>query len=278
MQSLDDFLKDDDTNRYGPDTSTVRRLILDWITIESPIGLNFKNYNIHTLPPLPDTVKELTIGNEHLVYIPVLPTFLEDFWCIDAYNVRKIPALPNTLKYLNISNTQIVCIPTLGCNIERIIATNTPIRKLPYLYDGIEVLGLSGTKISKIPGVVLPDTLFELNVSNTNITTLPRGGRGLMYLYIHNTKISELPVIPYGLEILTAYRCDNLIIPYNGYDNLRQYMMKWDTWRETGLVKERIISRCNLIKEELCMNVCKDLNIQGLPHYKDILLTSRTDT
>jgi Leucine-rich repeat (LRR) protein len=259
MQSLIEFLDDDDDNRYGPATSDVRKAILLWISYDygGQNRLTLTEYNIHTLPPLPDTVRELRVGNKELVYIPALPPNLVEFHCYFSFSLRKLPALPASLEILNIAHTQIRVIPPLGPRIRRIYATNAPVSVMPPLYWGIEAVAFGGTKITKIPGVALPETLLDLNIGGTKVSSLPKLNRGLRHLYMADTLISEIPEIHGCLETLMAFGCPNLIIPYPEQLNIWTYSQQWNAWHEAKREKKRIMERCDLVKEELIMRTHK---------------------
>lgn len=259
MQTLTEFLDDDDETRYGPGTGDVRKAILLWISNDY-LGhhrLTLTEFNIHTLPPLPDTVRELRVGNNNLVYIPSLPPNLVEFHCYFSYSLRKLPALPASLEILNIAHTQIRVIPPLGPRIRRIYATNAPVSVMPPLYWGIEAVAFGGTKITKIPGVALPETLIDLNIGGTKVSSLPKLNRALRHLYMADTLISEIPEIHSCLETLMAFGCSNLIIPYPEVFNIWSYSQQWNAWHAAQREKKRIMERCDRVKEELIMRIHK---------------------
>ena len=252
------LLGDDDS--YGPDTNSVRDSIRRWLdqdNIEQQV--NLKAYNIHTLPPLPDSIKNLLIGNENLVLLQKLPASLVNFTCSGCPSVRKIPVLPHTVRYVNFSRSGIYELPELPIAITSIIASATQIRKLPYLYTGIQELIISGTLVSKLNCYSLPDTLFTLDVSGTKITRLPDLNRGLKTLNLSNTEITVLPPLPTSLINLYVASCKSLFIQRDtqwpmhtsGLESIQSYDDRWNSWRNKEYSRIRIQDRNNSIHLEL---------------------------
>jgi Leucine-rich repeat (LRR) protein len=252
------LLGEDDS--YGPDTDLVRDSIRRWVDNDNiEHQLNLKAYNIHTIPPLPDSIKNLLIGNEYLVLIQKLPDSLVNFTCSGCPNVRKIPPLPNTVRYVNFSRTGIYELPVLPINIKSIIATATRISKLPYLYTGLQELIISGTNVSKLNCLILPDTLYTLDISGTKITKLPDLNRGLKTLNISNTEISVLPPLPASLINLYVASCKSLLIQRDtqwpmhasGLETIQSYDDRWNSWRNREYSRIRIQNRNSCINFEL---------------------------
>jgi Leucine-rich repeat (LRR) protein len=128
---------------------------------------------------------------------------------------------------------------------------------MPPLYWGIEAVAFGGTKITKIPGVALPETLIDLNIGGTKVSSLPKLNRKLRHLYMSDTLISEIPEIHSCMETLMAFGCPNLIIPYPEVFHIWSYSQKWNAWHEAKREKKRVIERCERVKEELIMRTEK---------------------
>jgi hypothetical protein len=253
------FLLGED-HSHGPDTNLVRESIRRWLDHDNiEQQLNLRAFNIHTLPPLPDSVKNLLIGNEYLVLIKSLPNSLVNFTCSGSPNVRKIPVLPNTIQYVNFSRSSISELPELPITIKSIIASATNISKLPYLYTGLQELIISGTKVSKLRCSILPETLYTLDIAGTKITRLPDLNRGLKTLNISNTEISILPPLPTSLINLYVAYCDSLLVQRDtswpmhtsGIESIQSYDDRWNNWRNKEYSRIRIQERNNSISLEL---------------------------
>jgi Leucine-rich repeat (LRR) protein len=259
MQTVEEFLLDDD-DRYGEDTDDVRSCIRNWIDRKNPeYQINLKRFNIHTLPPLPDTIKNLIIGNRNLVYIATLPSSLVNFSCTYCDSVRRIPDLPNNGLTVNFTGSGITKLPRLPNTIQRVIAAETRINEIPYFYTGIQEIIISGTGVRRLPYISLPSTMFELDISNTQIKRLPRLNRGLKILNISNTKISVLPPLPFSLANLYVNTCDNLIIQRNNTavitESIQSYGERWDEWYRSVREKIRAEDRVLVFQNELADTV-----------------------
>ena len=249
MQTFEEFINDKD-DRYGPGTEEVREQIRKWLDRENiEFQLNLKACNIHTLPPLPCIVKNLVIGNKHLVYLPItsIPLALTGLTCTNCDNVRRIPPLPKTIRYVNFSHSGISDL------------SQTTISKVPYLYTGLQELGIAGTNVSRLPCFKLPSTLFTLDISGTKIKKLPKLNRGLKTLNISNTLIAVLPRMPLSLINLYVYACSELKIQREtdgpmhvmAVESIQMYGEKWDKWHNQHEEVTRSLDRCARIRNEL---------------------------
>jgi Leucine-rich repeat (LRR) protein len=252
------LLGEDDS--YGPDTNLVRDSIRRWIdhdNIEQQV--NLKAYNIHTLPPLPDSIKNLLIGNDNLVLIQRVPASLVNFTCSGCPSVRKIPVLPHTVRYVNFSRSGIYELPVLPINITSIIATASRISKLPYLYTGLQELIIAGSNVSRLNCFILPETLYTLDISGTKINKLPDLNRGLKTLNISNTEIAVLPPLPTSLINLYVASCKSLLVQRDtqwpmhasGLETIQSYDERWNSWRNKEYSRIRIQDRNSSINFEL---------------------------
>lgn len=262
-----DFLNSTDSDMYGPDTELARVTIMDWLNADNVYrGLSLKHLRIHTLPPIPDIVTDLSIGGSHLVYIPkeALPLNLAHFRCTHSGNVRKIPQLPNGVKTVSFAHSAIIKLPVLPVTIRRINAVMTNIKELPYLYTGIEEINIAGTYVSELRCKTLPDSLTSLDIAGTKIVKLPPLGNNITYLNISGTAIEIIPELPNSLNVMWAYNCDKLLIPIPNHYSLANglagpdlwaYGYEWRAWHETENSKQRQVNRSILIKHDLVMCV-----------------------
>ena len=276
--SFQDFLNDPEfDDRYGPDTLNVRYYVKNWVeTAESSTMLpevNLSVFNIHTIPPLPDTIIKLVVGNDYLVYIPqsAIPKNLESFSLRKSPNVRRIPDMPNSLKNLAISNNpQIGKLPSLPVGIQHISASGTNITSVQRLYTGIVSLTLSGCPVRKLPFRHMPTTLRFLDISGTHIKVLPDIGYRLEYLNISNTKITVLPPFPISLTTLFCYAC-HLVIPSEDMDlrsleKLREYGMLWLEWHSKDYENKRRFAQFEMIKMELLQAFYKKMDSKNMKY------------
>ena len=237
---------------YGPDTSPEIQYILDWITFNNVSEpLNLKRFNLHTIPPLPDTVTKLVLGNEYLVNIPLMPYNLQDLRCNLAPNLRRIPPFPPSVIHVNVAWTQITELTFCGLNLKSLNASATKLRKVPYLFTGIEELRVSGSDVKILPCAVLPATLKILDISGTGVRRLPKLNKRLNLLNISNTKIVLLPELPFTIRELSVYACNYLAVKRLTDESIQDYGERWLDWHEINRIVIRNQQRCITIKEEL---------------------------
>jgi hypothetical protein len=154
-----------------------------------------------------------------------LPEFLEELH-IQNSCLSSLPELPSTLEVLNCSMSILREIPRLPLAFKELYCANMPfIRKLPSLPYGMTILSAyENQQLSCLP--YLPSTLKELYVDRTGIVLLNN--------------------LPPSLESINMYNCPNLLISICEGESIRDYNARWETF-----FKEKAISACNMIKDEL---------------------------
>jgi Leucine-rich repeat (LRR) protein len=96
--------------------------------------------------------------------------------------------------------------------IRKLDLSGTPIRKLPPLPHGLEVLRIENCQdLQGLP--YLPKTLKELWMGGTNIKSLPKLPEGLTHLDVSECPLRMLPHLPQSLYYLSVSDCHKLILP-----------------------------------------------------------------
>jgi hypothetical protein len=91
-----------DKPTWGPDTAKALARIQTWIATGNTVTpLDLRGLDIHTLPPLPETLHHLYCGNGDLASIPSLPRALLSLNLTNCF-VNFIPTLPPKLMILNV--------------------------------------------------------------------------------------------------------------------------------------------------------------------------------
>jgi len=260
MQPLAEFLADNDTSRYGPDTYKSRSLIKFWMDHgKSDEQLDLSDLNIHTLPPLPDSVKHIICTNEYMVYIYALPPRLKILILTYSPNIRRLPKLPDSLEVLDIGATQIRLLPNIPCSLKILNATGSCLTHLGRLYTGVQHINISRTLITKFIGL-LPDTLRVLNISGTDITSLPNLPRRLEILDAVRAPLKTLPEFPFSLRIIHVNGCKELLVKRGEVndefgrivlESIYDYGLRWSDWHAEQARIARNIKRINAFSEEL---------------------------
>ncbi|MEP7265392.1 MAG: leucine-rich repeat domain-containing protein, partial [Bacteroidota bacterium] len=153
------------------------------------IGLSCSSNPLVTLPPLPLTLKYLTVNCPQLIALPILPPALEYLRCSGV--LTSLPSLPSTLKELNCSYNQLSVLPPLP--------------------SGLEKLDIGLNQFTVAP--VLPNGLKEFNCEMNQLTVLSVLPDSLLTLYCNNNFLSALPVLPAELNILNCSYNQILSLP-----------------------------------------------------------------
>lgn len=106
---------------YGKDT---KKLLRKLNACEST--LHISSLQIHSLPPLRDTLQTLIINNTQITNLPELPYNLRTLYC-DSAPLTNLPELPQRLLHLDIQNTQITVLPRLPRTLITLYCDNTPL-------------------------------------------------------------------------------------------------------------------------------------------------------
>lgn len=203
-------------NPPPPAPSDLRDMELppDWNTM-TRLDIKKKG-NTEYLPPLPPTLRGLTIENNKLRELPTLPAGLVTLH-IEGNNVTVLPRLPSTLThiYAKKNNLESVTGP-LPTTLIRFYITHNQVTELPSLENTeVENVGLGFNNLRALPR--FPDTLRNLGCPNNQITeirNLPTNTRvlncsnnplrvleienltHLRTLIATNCELSEIPLLP----------------------------------------------------------------------------------
>lgn len=171
---------------------------------------------------------------------------------IHNLNITSLPILPSSLERLHCSQTPITSLPMLPSDLTELYCWNTPITSLPPLPSSLKILSCRNTQITSLP--ILPSNLKRLYCSHTPITSLPILPSGLEELWCWNTQITSLPELPSSLKELY---CSNtpLLLQRGENESIKDYNARWRVLREELASKNRCQERCQIIKEELIMEV-----------------------
>ncbi len=145
---------------YGPDTDK----LMECIQRGLGTALQIYSKNITSLPPLPSTLRSLTLYNVASIQnLPELPSSLEVL-VICSTNITSLPFLPPSLKYLRLENTKITVLPELPTSLIDIFIRNTELI-IPYMNREL-VTDLDGEKI-----LIHPDTPDSYNAKCYGLKT-----------------------------------------------------------------------------------------------------------
>jgi invasion plasmid antigen len=145
---------------YGPDTDELMKCI------QCGLGTALQIYsmNITSLPPLPSTLKYITLYNVASIHsLPELPPSLEVL-VICFTNITSLPFLPASLKYLRLENTQISVLPELPTSLIDIYIRDTSLI-IPYINREV-VTSPDGERI-----LIHPDTPDSYNAKCFGLKT-----------------------------------------------------------------------------------------------------------
>jgi hypothetical protein len=203
---------------FGPNTATALQRIAQGLPTLNLVGLGLTG-----LPPLPNTVRELFIGNNQLTVLPTLPPNLgyldftgnqvtalpalpPNLLTIGAGNNRLtvLPALPPYLEELWCEQNQLTALPALPPTLRMIVCNNNPITVLPPLPPGLKELYVMSTSLTALPP--LPLGILKVSCGRTDIATLPPLPASMTIFHCHETEIAVLPVLPPNLTVLS---CEN---------------------------------------------------------------------
>jgi hypothetical protein len=137
---------------YGPDTDK----LMECINRGLGTALQIYSMNITSLPPLPPTLKYITLSNVASIQsLPELPPSLEVL-VICFTNITSLPFLPPSLKYLRLENTKITVLPELPTSLIDMYIRDTNLI-IPYTNREV-ITGSDGKHI-----LIHPDTPDSYN-------------------------------------------------------------------------------------------------------------------
>jgi hypothetical protein len=232
-------------------TQSTKILSLNQLPISNLYGLQFFTsltkldiqycFNIIQIPPLPVSLKELSIAGGKappivqlptglqtiylnscsLTGLPVLNKALTGFWC--SNNSIVFTTLPDSLKDLACINCSLNSLPDLPSSLLRLKCDGNHLTNLPNLPLGLQYLHCSGnfslTSLPKLPPRLkildynstsirnvnfFPDSLSDINCSFTGTDSLYQLPASLVYLTVDRNKLKYLPQLPQSLQYLNC--------------------------------------------------------------------------
>jgi hypothetical protein len=142
---------------YGPHTNALHERLAEAVHTHY---LDISHLDIHTLPPLPDTLEELRCQHIDLAELPTLPPSLRYLLISDTPYLTHLPALPASLRHLACWNIPLTELPPLPPHLERLTCAGADISTLPSLPPTLKWLACDSTPLSVLPP--LPASLQAL--------------------------------------------------------------------------------------------------------------------
>ncbi|MBL0357203.1 MAG: hypothetical protein IPP72_10105 [Chitinophagaceae bacterium] len=155
-----------------------------------------------SLPTLPDSL--IYLHTKNIATLPALPENLQTLICTDS--LRVLPALPNNLRHLDLRSLYFLQLPSQFpdslryLNIDR-NGFNRQILSLPSKLEYFSAYqsGISGS----FPA--MPNTLRYVNMEYNNLSGFSTLSDSLEYFNFNNNQVSQIPVLPSGLDTLICY-------------------------------------------------------------------------
>jgi hypothetical protein len=212
----------------------------------------------------PMGLQDLTLRNLQISSLPSLPYSLSSL-DLQECKIQRLPRLPDSILYLDISSSTVMHIDDLPEFLEELHITNTCLASLHELPSTLEVLNCSMSMLREIPR--LPLAFKELYCANMPfLKNLPGLPYGLLILSAYeNQQLTCIPYLPStlkelyvdrtgivilnlppSLEVVNMYNCPNLLISICEGESFTDYNNRWNT-----LFKEKAVSACKMIKDEL---------------------------
>lgn len=133
--------------------------------------LDLLEYGVTSLPPLPETVRQLFVGFAPLPSLPELPPNLEILVCIGA-SLTELPPLPATLRVLDCDDNQLTQLPPLPAGLVNLNCNRNELTELPPLPATLKRLNCGSNPITRLPA--LPEGLIRIKAINVPLLSLPR--------------------------------------------------------------------------------------------------------
>jgi uncharacterized repeat protein (TIGR01451 family) len=105
------------------------------------------NPQLTSLPPLPNSLVQLSCNYNHLTTLPPLPNTLLTLICNDNY-LTSLPALPFSLEHLYCQTNNLTSLPAIPSSMEDLVAYSNQITSLPQLPDTMWTLMVYANNIS----------------------------------------------------------------------------------------------------------------------------------
>ncbi len=248
----------------GPDTNQAIREValynstwwklcrfLGWKKASQYTIIRFSLLNIHTLPPLPSTVRQVQASFCYLERISDLPEGLEYLYCFWNTSLQALPPLPSTLKGLYVGGCNLRSLPSLPEGLESLICNRNPLQTLPPLPSTLRRLDVDDCNLRSLPS--LPEGLEYLSCSWNPLKSLPELPPNLLALCCKNTQMLVLPELPKKMRSygLIQFIGTPLILEQKKGESLEEYNLRWRKWREVNETKLRTLERTKLLKEDI---------------------------
>jgi len=219
--------------RYGPDTPALYRILNKFKKKGTTIvngyvvpWLDISDLNIHSLPPLPDRIKDLICINNKLT---------------------SLPELPDTLEHLVCHTNQLTSLPQLPDGLEKLYCEQNQLTSLPTLPEGLRELGCGGNQITSL--LPLPEGLKRLNCYKNQLTSLPSLPKGLEKLSCHHNPnlVNITGECPPSLREEPASEvfkgCPNLVPQPNQRETLGEFFDRAANPEELIVTEELIVPK-----------------------------------
>jgi hypothetical protein len=212
---------------HGPDTHHAVQIINTWIA-DGDLEAALKLYclRLKTLPPIPQTVRRLTIGH---------------------VQIRHITTLPPNLISLDIMDTPLITICPIPATVTSLFITFSQLQELPGpLPPNLRTFYCLGSKIKKLPP--FPEDLVAISIQkNPNLHEIPSlPTKKLNWINISHTPIRVISV-PACISEIYLENCPNLLVERGKNESMESYRARWTEVTNT----RRWVPRMRLIKEEL---------------------------
>ncbi len=116
-------------------------------------------------------LKNLYLIQNQLTVLPSLPESLENLY-VNGNNLTTLPAMPPILRVLQFGNNNVNQWPTLNDSLRIVSAYSNQLNYIDYLPPYLQELYIyNNSQLNCLPAI--PNFLFDLTATNTNITCLP---------------------------------------------------------------------------------------------------------
>jgi hypothetical protein len=133
------------------------------------LNLNCGFNSIHTLPSLPDSLKNIICNDNVLTELPKLPDSLLHLDC--NHNViEELPSLPNDIEIINCNSNLLSTIPELPGSLLELECNDNDIEELPELPDSLLYLDCKHNNIEELP--TLPNGIEKVDCGFNHIRDL----------------------------------------------------------------------------------------------------------
>ncbi len=211
--------------------------------------ISFSRNHFEKLPPLKDSIEELTYNDCFIKEITSFPPNLKQLYLGNNY-IEKIENLPDSIEILYLHDSWCLeTLPPLPKNLKKLVLCSSPgIKKLPPLPPNLETLCLDSMNLEYLPN--LPKNLKNLTLNGSKIKELPFLPDSLETLQIAKTNIQVLPNIPKNFKFIWCRMCPKLKIQKKDNEYEKSYLKRWIPVIQEE-EKKRAIQRCKGVKGDL---------------------------